>query len=87
MVSHNANLIVSTDSEEIIVANQDGQQAGRDNRKYNFEFVSGSLECCFEENDKKGILYKMGIRDHVCEILEGGKDAFENREKKYGFSD
>lgn len=87
MVSHNANLIVSTDSEEIIVANQDGQQPGRDNRKYKFEFVSGSLECYFEEMEKKGILYKIGIRDHVCEILEGGKDAFENREKKYGFSD
>lgn len=26
-----------------------------------------------------------GIREHVCDILEGGRDAFEKREQKYGF--
>ena len=26
----------------------------------------------------------MGIRQHVCEILEGGQDAFKEREIKYG---
>lgn len=25
-----------------------------------------------------------GIREHVCDILEGGKVAFEKREQKYG---
>ena len=28
---------------------------------------------------------KKGIREHVCEILEGGEKAFKIREKKYGF--
>ena len=26
-----------------------------------------------------------GIREHVCDILEGGRTAFEKREHKYGF--
>lgn len=29
------------------------------------------------------ILYKQGIREHVCEMLEGGVDAFKKREEKY----
>ena len=48
-------------------------------------YVSGSLENTFKD-DSGGIkLGKQGIREHVCEILEGGKEAFEKREKKYGF--
>ncbi|MCL4518263.1 MAG: hypothetical protein M1587_03605 [Thaumarchaeota archaeon] len=86
MVSHNANLVVSTDSEEVIVANQDGQHPGRDNKEFRFEYVSGALECLFKENSQRGILYQKGIREHVCEILEGGEDAFKRREKKYGFA-
>jgi len=86
MISHNPNLVVSTDSEEIIVANQDGQEPGRENKEYKFEFVSGALENQFEDTCQKGVLLKKGIRDHVCEILEGGKDAFEKRERKYGFT-
>ncbi len=31
------------------------------------------------------VLESQGIREHVCEILEGGKEAFEKREQKYGF--
>lgn len=26
------------------------------------------------------------LRQHVCEILEGGQEAFEKREQKYDFS-
>jgi hypothetical protein len=84
-VTHNANLVVSTDAENIIVANQSGQDVGKDNKEGKFEYVSGALEYSFRDNDAKGILYTMGIREHVCEILEGGQDAFEKREKKYGF--
>lgn len=58
IISHNPNLVVSTDSEVVIVANQDGQQLGRDNRKYRFEFVSGALENQFEMLSEKGILFK-----------------------------
>ncbi len=87
IVTHNPNLVVSTDSEQIIVCNQGGQQANKDNKEYTFEYVSGSLEFTQEKDEaKQGILYKMGIREHVCDILEGGKEAFEKREQKYGFA-
>lgn len=85
IVTHNANLAVSTDAEQIIVANQEGQVHGKDNREFSFEYVTGTLEYSYKEESAKGILYQMGIREHVCDILEGGQDAFENREKKYGF--
>jgi len=85
IVSHNANLVVSTDSENVIVANQSGQETSKDNKKYRFEYVNGSLEHTFYDESQSGILYKKGIREHVCEILEGGKDAFKKRENKYGF--
>lgn len=80
MVSHNSNLVVSTDSENIIVANQNGQ-----NSSYpRFEYINGALE----ETKKKDFLElnelkKQGIREHVCEILEGGVEAFKKREEKY----
>jgi len=83
MVSHNATLVVNTDAENIIVANQSGQD-GKENKTFRFEYVNGSLEHSFPfDKDKKGILYQQGIKEHVCEILEGGVDAFEKRERKY----
>jgi len=85
LVTHNANLVVSTDSEQVIVANQNGQDKGKTNEKFQFEYVSGSLEHTFKNPDNPGILQQMGIREHVCDILEGGEDAFIYREKKYGF--
>jgi ABC-type cobalamin/Fe3+-siderophores transport system ATPase subunit len=85
LVTHNANLVVSTDAEEVIVANQKGQDAGKDNENYQFEYVTGSLENTFKDKTGKGILKQMGIREHVCDILEGGEEAFTYRERKYGF--
>lgn len=85
LVSHNANVVVGSDSEVVVVANQSGQQIGRDNREFQFEYVSGALEASFEDDSADGVLYKKGIREHVCEILEGGEDAFKEREWKYGF--
>ncbi len=84
MVTHNANLVVAADSECVIVANQDGQQRCFENEKYKFEYCSGSLENSFEDPSKIGILKKQGIRQHVCQILEGGILAFKERELKYG---
>ena len=86
MVTHNANLVVAADSECVIVANQSGQQANIDNEKFKFEYCSGSLECSFEDNNELGTLKNKGIRQHVCEILEGGVSAFKEREMKYGFT-
>jgi ABC-type phosphate transport system ATPase subunit len=82
IVSHNANLVVNTDAENVIVANQAGED-GKDNKAYKFEYVNGALENTFTELDEKGVLYQEGIKEHVCEILEGGTDAFKKREEKY----
>ncbi|MBO8152604.1 MAG: hypothetical protein H0Z30_08950 [Candidatus Marinimicrobia bacterium] len=54
---------------------------------YRFEYISGALENSFRlsKEEEPAILYRQGIKQHVCEILEGGEEAFEKREKKYGF--
>ena len=63
IVSHNANLVVNADSEQVIIAhNIDGK----------LSYISGSLE-------------EPTINAEVCRILEGGKTAFEDRERKYKF--
>lgn len=63
IVSHNANLVVNADSEQVIIANNiDGK----------LSYISGSLENPI-------------INSEVCRILEGGKKAFEDRERKYKF--
>lgn len=85
MVTHNANLTVLADSDEIIVANQSGSQIDKENKSYRFEYVTGPLELSFINKDAKGVLFQKGIKEHVCEILEGGKEAFKQRENKYGF--
>lgn len=87
IVTHNPNLVVGADAEGTIVANQAGQEVGRENRKFRFEYVSGALENTFEleATEESSILFRKGIRQHVCEILEGGKEAFQKREQKYSF--
>jgi ABC-type cobalamin/Fe3+-siderophores transport system ATPase subunit len=82
LVTHNPNLVVGADAEEVIVANQSGESRG-ENRRYRFEYVSGSLECSFRDETETAILYSRGIREHVCEVLEGGVEAFKEREEKY----
>jgi ABC-type cobalamin/Fe3+-siderophores transport system ATPase subunit len=84
IVTHNPNLAVGADAECIIVANQNGSKSK--NKKYKFEYITGSLENQFEDKNEFNVLYKQGIRQHVCDILEGGKDAFEKREKKYNLN-
>ncbi|MBT0719169.1 DNA repair protein [Rosenbergiella epipactidis] len=68
IVTHNANLVINSDSEQIIVAKNDGQL---------IEYEAGAIE---DGNIKEQI----GIRHQICSILEGGHIAFSNREKKYG---
>ena len=89
MVTHDANLVVLTDAENVIVSNQDGQQLNRENAAYKFEYVAGALENSYrvdESQEKQGVLLSCGIREHVCDVLEGGELAFKKREEKYGFS-
>ena len=85
LVTHNPNIVVGADSEIVIIANQNGIDTPNiNNRK--FQYISGSLENTSPRDEKATtILGSQGIKEHVCEILEGGSEAFENREKKYGF--
>jgi predicted ATPase len=82
IVTHNPNLVVGADAEQVIVANQQGEE-GSENKEYKFEYVSGSIENTYSDLAEKAVLYQKGIREHICEILEGGEEAFKKREKKY----
>lgn len=74
IVTHNANVVLGADAEEIIIANQDG--IGTENAEKRFEYRSGAIE-----NDEiltddtgvplKGILNQNGIQTQICDILEG----------------
>lgn len=81
MVTHNANLAVLTDSEEIIVANQRG--ANKIEQQSVFDYVTGPIELSFIDKEEENVLHKKGIKEHVCDILEGGTNAFKERESKY----
>jgi ABC-type Mn2+/Zn2+ transport system ATPase subunit len=63
IVTHNANLVVNADAEQVIIAVNEDETLNYD---------SGGIE-------------NVAIRDQICNILEGGKDAFTKREQKYGF--
>jgi len=85
MVSHDANLVVCGDSEQVIVANRKGSDRPNEDKR-TFNYGSGSLEnTSLEDGNIKDTLKQKGIREHVCEILEGGEDAFDKRAKKYSF--
>lgn len=60
MSTHNANLVVNADSEQVVVALLDQNQP----------YFSGSIE-------------NPTINNYIKDILEGGKTAFLQREKKY----
>ena len=71
LITHNPNLVVNADSEQVIVATATRQENGLPYISYQ----SGSLE----NNTPVG----QGIRQQVCRILEGGFDAFRKRERRY----
>ncbi|ABE30534.1 hypothetical protein Bxe_A2437 [Paraburkholderia xenovorans LB400] len=66
IVTHNANLVVNTDAEQVIVATCGPH---RPSQLPEISYVSGSLENPI-------------IRKHVCDILEGGELAFKERAKR-----
>jgi predicted ATPase len=83
VVTHNPNIVVGGDSEQVIVANQNGIDT-KNRNSTKFQYTSGSLENTKESNEGiEIILEKQGIKEHVCEILEGGNEAFKQREIKY----
>jgi len=85
VVTHNANVVVGADAEEVIIANQSGKEAKNHSKR--FEYRCGAIENISPilENGKikKGVLNQKGIQEQICDILEGGKDAFEKRASKY----
>ena len=84
LVTHNPNIVVGADSELVIVANKHGSK-NENPDKIKFCYYGDTLESSFKDNDEKTVLYKQGIKEHICEILEGGDAAFKLREKKYGY--
>lgn len=83
LVTHNANLVLGCDAEEVIVANQqiENNQQTR-NKAFKFEYRSGAIEN-IDATDPDTFLGSRGIQQHICNILEGGKEAFLTRKKKY----
>ena len=85
IVTHNANVVLGGDAEEIIVANQDGNNSP--NAKFRFEYRSGSIEndtpILNLNGEKQGVLNEKGIQQHICDVLEGGERAFDLRKRKY----
>lgn len=83
LVTHNANLVLGCDAEEVIVANQqiEGNPLTK-NKEFRFEYRSGSIENITISNTDT-FLGSKGIQSHICNILEGGKEAFIARKNKY----
>lgn len=83
MVSHNANLVIGADSEQVIVANRHGDdRKNKDGRT--FEYFTGALEHSQQLNEASPTtLARFGVREHACEILDGGEEAFQKRREKY----
>jgi len=73
LITHNPNLVVTTDAEQVIVS-----QAYRTNGKQypTLSYTSGSLEHSYQSGT-------LGIKEAVCLLLEGGIEAFLVREKRY----
>jgi ABC-type cobalamin/Fe3+-siderophores transport system ATPase subunit len=82
MVSHDANLVIGADAEQVIVANRHGVNTkNADGRT--FDYFSGSLEHTRERRQVELELECGGIREHACDILDGGEEAFRKRKRKY----
>lgn len=83
IVTHNPNIVIGADAENVIVANQHNELEKNSNNT-KFQYINGSLENT-KERDKncKYILESQGIKEHIFDILEGGAEAFAKREQKY----
>ena len=66
MVTHNANLVVNTDADQVIVAQAEIHERGS---LPDIRYESGGLE-------------SKHIRQAVCDILEGGEEAFRERARR-----
>ena len=58
VVTHNPNIVVNTNSEQVV----------------QLDYHNGQIE-----NACSGALQKHNVRDAICEVMEGGKEALEKR--------
>ena len=75
LITHNPNLVVNADSEQVIIATCTRREGGLPHISYR----SGALENVTPKES--------GIRQQVCRILEGGTYAFLKRERRYSLPD
>lgn len=84
VATHNANIVLGSDAELVIVANQKSKNSPND--QYRFEYRGGAIEDTNKSNNiGVGILNSKNMQEHICEILEGGEKAFSLRHNKYHF--
>lgn len=82
VITHNPNLVLNTDSEQIIVANFEAVPSTYEAR---ITYVSGAIENSYINDALQIPLLRQGIREHGADILEGGKEAFIKRKEKYAY--
>jgi energy-coupling factor transporter ATP-binding protein EcfA2 len=81
VITHNPNLVVNTDAEQVVIAAYDGKAVPR------ISYSSGSLENQAEQLAATPIdQLTDGVIEKVCNILEGGPGAFSKRSKVYSLS-
>lgn len=85
MVTHNANLVVGADSDLVTVANRHSED-GPNLDDVLFSYEQGTLEGeCYKVSVNSPIfLRRVSMKDHICNIVDGGRDAFAKRERRYG---
>lgn len=82
MVSHNPNLVVGADSEQVIIANRHGDDRQNVDKR-TFDYLTGALEWSTPHTGTQPVLSSGGVREHACDVLDGGKEAFDKRRQKY----
>lgn len=76
IVTHNPNLVVNTDAELVIVAESEAREPAKlPKMRYRWGALEGD-----DQNGKP-------IKDTICEIMEGGAEAFLRRERRYALPD
>jgi ABC-type cobalamin/Fe3+-siderophores transport system ATPase subunit len=80
IITHNPNLVLNTDTEQIIVANFEAIPKTQNAR---IKYISGAIENSFVSEKAKVPIKKQGIKEHGIDILEGGPEAFGKREDRY----
>lgn len=85
IVTHNPNVVVGADAENVIIAHQQSNLEKNQNGK-KFQYINGSLENTkAKDPSEEFVLESQGIREHIFDVLEGGEEAFAKREQKYNY--